>query len=204
MGGWSVWGAILQEGIDVSVIVNALRALRAGPTEVRLEEKDAALAKRFQEEHFDIQADLSRVRAAADGLGVRDPAEALAEIRQVHQMLVEEVEPHERAEDAVLYPALDRALGGGNPTGPMSRAHREIAHQTRQLGQLLRAIGSDEFDDEDVAELRRLLYGLYAVLRLHTAQEEESYLSLGDDTNAMSQARSPSTCSEPSEPSNVE
>jgi len=29
-------------------------------------------------------------------------------------------------------------------------------------------------------ELRRLLYGLHAILRLHTLQEEESYLSLGD------------------------
>jgi hypothetical protein len=29
-------------------------------------------------------------------------------------------------------------------------------------------------------ELRRHLYGLHAVLKLHTAQEEESYLSLGD------------------------
>jgi hypothetical protein len=26
-----------------------------------------------------------------------------------------------------------------------------------------------------------LLYGLHAVLRLHTAQEDESYLCLGDD-----------------------
>jgi len=30
-------------------------------------------------------------------------------------------------------------------------------------------------------ELRRLLYGLHAILRLHTLQEEESYLSLADD-----------------------
>ena len=31
---------------------------------------------------------------------------------------------------------------------------------------------------EDVIELRRLLYGLYAVLRLHNAQEEEGAFSL--------------------------
>ena len=33
-------------------------------------------------------------------------------------------------------------------------------------------------------ELRRLLYGLYAILGLHTAQEDESYLSLADDEPA--------------------
>ena len=63
----------------------------------------------------------------------------------------------------------------------MSRAHVEIAHQIRRLGQLLDDIAGAGPDDEDLAELRRLLYGLHAVLRLHTAQEEESYLSLGDD-----------------------
>jgi hypothetical protein len=34
--------------------------------------------------------------------------------------------------------------------------------------------------------LRRLLYGLHAILRLHTAQEEEGYLSLADDTTGAS------------------
>jgi hypothetical protein len=68
----------------------------------------------------------------------------------------------------------------------MSRAHVEITHQIRRLGQLLDDIGPDGPDSEDIGELRRLLYGLHAVLRLHTAQEEESYLSLADDTTPAS------------------
>ena len=64
----------------------------------------------------------------------------------------------------------------------MSRAHAEITHQTRRLGQLIDDIGDDPPDDADLADLRSLLYGLHAILRLHTAQEDESYLSLGDDT----------------------
>jgi hypothetical protein len=64
----------------------------------------------------------------------------------------------------------------------MSRAHVEITHQIRRLGQLLDDIGPDGPDSEDITELRRLLYGLYAVLRLNTTQEDESYLSLADDT----------------------
>jgi len=35
-------------------------------------------------------------------------------------------------------------------------------------------------DEDDVAEFRRLLYGLHAVLRLHFAQEEEGYFTLAD------------------------
>ena len=64
----------------------------------------------------------------------------------------------------------------------MSRAHAEITHQIRRLGQLIDDIGTGDPDDADLADLRGLLYGLHAILRLHTAQEDESYLSLGDDS----------------------
>ncbi len=59
----------------------------------------------------------------------------------------------------------------------------EISHQVRRLGQLLEDIGPSGPDNYDMADLRGLLYGLYAILRLHTAQEEESYLSLSDDAD---------------------
>jgi hypothetical protein len=66
----------------------------------------------------------------------------------------------------------------------MSRAHAEIAHQTRRLGQLIDDVGPGQPDEADTADLRALLYGLHAILRLHTAQEDENYLSLADDTDA--------------------
>ena len=177
----AVWGAVLQEGIDVTVILNALRALRRPSTEFHLAEEDAAIAQRFQAEHRAIKSALDRLRSAADCLGSVDPQEAMTQIRQVHRLLVEEVQPHEEAEEELLYPALNRVFGGPESTGPMSRGHVEIAHQIRRLGQLLGDIGPDGPDDEDIAELRQLLYGLHAVLRLHTAQEDESYLSMGEE-----------------------
>jgi hypothetical protein len=64
------------------------------------------------------------------------------------------------------------------------RAHAEISHQIRRLGQLLGDIGTEPPDDADVADLRALLYGLHAILRLHTAQEDDSYLSLADEAPA--------------------
>ena len=98
----------------------------------------------------------------------------------MYRLLLEEVVPHELAEDAELYPVLARALGGTDPTGTMSRAHSEIVHQTRRLGRLLEQVGRTDPDPEDLVELRQSLYSLHAILRLHFAQEEESYLSLAD------------------------
>lgn len=63
----------------------------------------------------------------------------------------------------------------------MSRAHIEITHQIHRLGQLIDDIGPNGVDEVDLTELRSLLYGLYAILKLHTAQEDENYLSLADE-----------------------
>ena len=176
----AVWGALLQEVIDVAVILNALRALRGGPTEARLADEDTLITQRFQEEHRAIRTDIDRLHEVADSLDTLDPAAALAQVRQVHRLLVDEIQPHEDAEEQVLYPALGRFLGGSDPMATMSRAHIEITHQIRRLGQLLADIGPEGMDEVDRTELRSLLYGLHAILKLHTAQEDESYLSLAD------------------------
>ncbi|HEY8490467.1 MAG TPA: heavy metal translocating P-type ATPase [Dehalococcoidia bacterium] len=173
-------GAFLQEGIDLAVILNALRALTgARPTTVS-RGPEAALSRRFQAEHAQLLPLVNRVRAAADRLG-RDAAETvLAEIRTIHGDLVERLLPHEEAEETVLYPVVARLVGGEDPTGPMSRAHVEISRLTRLLGRLLDDLPPEGPDADDVAELRRVLYGLHAILRLHFAQEEEAYLSLAE------------------------
>ena len=92
-----------------------------------------------------------------------------------------EIWPHENAEEADLYPALNRLLGGADPTATMSRAHAEIACQISRLGRLIADIGDRPPDEADITDLRGTLYGLYAILRLHTVQEDEAYLSLGED-----------------------
>jgi heavy metal translocating P-type ATPase len=175
------WGALLQEVIDVAVILNALRALREGTRIARLDEEEAALTRRFSAEHRVLRPDISRIRTVADALGTVPPGEALAMVREVERFLVEDVGPHEAAEDATLYPILARVLGGNDPTATMSRAHVEIAHQIRRLGRVLDEIDPSGLEEDDVLELRRLLYGLHAILELHFAQEEEGYLSLADE-----------------------
>jgi hypothetical protein len=63
----------------------------------------------------------------------------------------------------------------------MSRAHAEIGHLIRRLGLVLDDIGPDGPNEDDIIELRRLLYGLHAILKLHFAQEDEGYFSLADE-----------------------
>lgn len=176
----AVWGALLQEAIDVAVILNALRALRQRPPVARLGGDGRTLALHFADEHVQIREDLTLLREAADRIDTAPLEEALTLVRTVYARLRDDVVPHEQAEQEALYPLLDAAIGGRHPTAPMSRAHVEIADRVRRLGHLLEDIAADGAEETDLADLRRLLYGLHAVLELHTNQEEESYLSLAE------------------------
>jgi hypothetical protein len=67
-------------------------------------------------------------------------------------------------------------------TTTLSRVHEEIARLFRRVGQLLSDIDDTSPEPDEIVDLRRLLCGPHAILCLHTAQEDEGYLSLADDT----------------------
>jgi hypothetical protein len=172
-----VGGALVQEAIDVAVILNALRALRSRLPSVPSAE-GVELGRRMKGEHAGLIGAVHDIRATADQLDRLDPLARLASGRRVYDFLVERLLPHEKGEETSLYPLVARMIGGQDPIGPMMRAHVEIIHLTRLLGRLLDDCGDTGVGDQELPELRRLLYGLHAVLRLHFAQEDEAYLSL--------------------------
>jgi heavy metal translocating P-type ATPase len=175
------WGALLQEAIDVAVIINALRALRGGGMTPQVPAAQSELAHQFEAEHLVLRPEVERIRSVADELGGDDDRAAVHDAQELHGLLVDELLPHEWAEDERLYPAIARALGGSEPMATMRREHVEIAHQIRRFGRLLQTIDADHPDADDILELRRILYGLYAILRLHFAQEDERYYSFTDN-----------------------
>ncbi|MFF7114456.1 heavy metal translocating P-type ATPase [Streptomyces albogriseolus] len=174
-------GALLQEGIDVAVILNALRALRVGQgARPALEPAAEALIHRFAAEHEDLQDVLQAVRDAAARLS--EPGgdgQALESVREVNRLLTERLLPHESAEEHELYPALEPVLGGPEATATMSRAHAEIERLAgRVAAHLSLADARGALEPEQLEDLRACLYGLHTVLRLHFTQEEENYFSL--------------------------
>lgn len=176
-------GALLQEGIDVTVILNALRALRGNPhTELELPTDTERMLRRFAAEHDELRDTIGLLRDCADRLAHGPDAAALESLRTVHGLLTERILPHERAEETLLYPALARPLGSGEATATMSRTHAEIQRLADRVGthvalaQSAGAIQPDQVDD-----LLACLYGLYALLRLHFVQEEENYFILVED-----------------------
>ena len=175
-----VVGALLQEVIDVAVILNALRALKDRRTMKILDEavrRDRELAR---EAHRELFPGVDRLRRVADRLDSYSPAEARHELELVRKFLEEDLLPHEKHEDRTLYPTVAKLMGGVDPTGTMSRAHLEIAHLIRLFVRLVEDLPADGPGPEDLRDLRKTLYALDALLRLHFAQEEEDYFSLLD------------------------
>lgn len=170
-------GAALQEGIDVLAIGIALRAVLPGRVHtVAMAPEDVRVARALRTEHDEVLHVVEQARSVADGLTTRAPD--LAPARALLVRLETELLPHERADEALLVPLVARTLGGSDTTAALSRTHAEIEHQVVRVGRLLRDLEGDDVEAEDVVELRGLLYGLYAVLRLHNAQEEEGAFSL--------------------------
>ena len=136
--------------------------LRDTTSASRLSAEEAAIARRFSAEHPRC-GPTSRGSATSPTSSTPpvQPSRSRS-VRDVHRFLVEELDPHEEAEDATCIPVLARVLGGNDPTGTMSRAHVEIAHLIRRLGRVLDDLDPAGPDDDDIVELRRLLYGLHA------------------------------------------
>lgn len=179
-----VAGALVQEAIDVVVILNALRALwtrrsRAGVLE-------SEVGERFRFEHRMLAPKIEQLRRVADELEGMTPGAALRELKSVGEFLSAELLPHEESEERLLFPAVAQVVGGDDPTGTMLRAHREIRHLGRLYQSLLDQVSSEALAPSDMVDARRILYGLHAVLRLHFAQEDESYLSLTEFSPSLS------------------
>lgn len=171
-------GALVQEVIDVVSMANSLRALRgAEPAQGRLR-LPPDLSETLRVEHDRLIPQLDMVRRVADDLDPGMPAESLQALRQVEEFLVGEILPHEANDETEVYPRMSEILPGEDPMAMMSRSHREIFHLVESLQRQIAALPPDGPEPADITDLRRTLYGLHAILRLHFDQEEELYASL--------------------------
>jgi hypothetical protein len=176
-----VAGALVQEVIDVIVILNALRALTGGVERSPRIPGWGDLSARLQSEHRDLAPAIAGLRSLADALGDLPPTEARARLEGVRTFLIEKLVPHEEHEDREVFPMLAQAARSDDLTAALHRTHTEIFHLIRLADRTVVELPEEGPAPEDLNDLRRVLYGLDAILRLHMAQEEELYMALGDE-----------------------
>ncbi len=133
----------------------------------------------LRDEHRELLPHVELLRSAADHVGAVPPARLEAELDNVLDFLVGHLIPHAQAEDAALYPVVEKAMGAPGAADTMRRDHVEVVRLTEELAQIRGRIAAQAPSAYEL-DLRRVLYGLYAVVELHFAKEEEVYLPVLD------------------------
>ncbi len=147
------------------------------------------LTQPLHDEHRELLPHVERIREVAETLTNGKVAGLHASLEEVHSFLAYHLLAHARAEEAALYPAVQRALGDPDVTRTMSRDHVEIAGYIAELTTLVDGVRGDSLTAAQATDLRRVLYGLYAMLKLHFAKEEEVYLPILDSYLTPENAR---------------
>jgi heavy metal translocating P-type ATPase len=174
--GWlpPVAGAVTQEAIDVAVILNALRALGSGYAGGHAT-MPAAIATSLRADHQQMERTLDRLRDIADALDQSDEAGTIELITEAHRIVARDIVPHEQNDEGRVYPRVARYLADRHGLGAMSRAHREIIHQSRLLQRLAGELNLKDVDSYLTRDAQRVIESVEALVRMHNAQEEDIY-----------------------------
>jgi iron-sulfur cluster repair protein YtfE (RIC family) len=138
------------------------------------------LTQSLREEHRELLPHLTQIQAIADTIGTVPIASIRQGIDDISAFLTHQLLPHAQAEERALYPVVGRLMDAPEATATMSRDHVEITRLTEQLGELRSRLGNETLEMSQEHALRRVLYGLSALVAVHFAKEEEIYLPLLD------------------------
>lgn len=131
------------------------------------------------EHHERLTREVDRIPGIADRL-LTDRAEAVrASVAELSAFLTGTLVPHVDAAEASLYPELERMFQNRHSMAPMRREHEAVRRLVREHAALARALESGPVTLGRTLALRRVLFRLYALLKVHLA-EEEAYLRIVD------------------------
>lgn len=131
-----------------------------------------------RDEHRELVARIEALRTVADSIDTAAIEPLREGVGQVYAFLVHQLIPHAQAEEQILYPTVGRVLRAVEATETMSRDHLEVIRLTEELEALRLRLFYEPLSNSDQQALRRVLYGLYAIIKLHLAKEEEIYLPI--------------------------
>ena len=130
-------------------------------------------------EHRDLLPHVVELRTVADSIS-RWEADIPGRIATAVTFLRDHLVPHAQAEEAVLYPTVERLQAAPWATATMVADHHEIVARIDGLDTLGRSLGPRLPSEAEANELRAQLYGLWAILALHFRKEEEVLLPILD------------------------
>ena len=142
------------------------------------------LTQPLRDEHRELIPHIEQILKVADSLPDAPLEQIRDGVQQVYEFLAYHLIPHAQAEEAALYPVVQQVLGSPEATRTMSRDHVEVGRYVEELDRL-----RQDLSPRNIKSLQRVLYGVYALVKVHFAKEEEVYLPILDERLFPEQAR---------------
>ena len=130
-----------------------------------------ALTGQLRKEHAKLMPHVDELRIIADYAPEIPHGSLRARLFREHEFLVHEFLPHMESEQRVLYPIMEPLLERHSEVPSVTHAHDRIQALIDALGAASEGPGS-RAPERWVLEARRTLYELYALLKVHLAEEE--------------------------------
>ncbi len=143
----------------------------------------------LRDEHKELYPHIESLKLAGMAVHGTLSQSSLDLIDEAYAFLTAHLLPHAHAEEVALYPAVQKVMGSPMGTATMSRDHVEVERLTQELGTLRSQVSATEIGAKQANELKRVLYGLYTLVKVHFAKEEEVYLPLLDAKLSAKDAR---------------
>ena len=142
------------------------------------------LTQPLRDEHKELIPHIERILEVANSIP-EAPLEQIRDgVQEVYEFLAYHLIPHAQAEDAALYPIVQKVMGSPDATKTMVRDHVEVGRYVEELAELQMDLSPRNFKS-----LQRVLYGVYALVKVHFAKEEEVYLPLLEERLSEEEAR---------------
>jgi hemerythrin-like domain-containing protein len=149
----------------------------------------ATITQPLREEHKELLPQVELLCLAGDAVSGTAVSDTLRQIASdAYNFLEHHLIPHAQAEDQALYPVVQQVMGAPQATATMKRDHQEVGDLTAQLKALLPVLEKGALSVNQANDLRRILYGLYSLVKVHFAKEEEIYLPLLDANLTLAEA----------------
>jgi hypothetical protein len=127
------------------------------------------------EEHAGLFPHLDHLGSLASEATTLGEGELRTRLREVLAFLRDGLLPHAREEEVSVYPAAEKVLRAvGGATRTMSIDHRFVGQMVEELS----GLGEGLLSSANKERMRRLLYGLQALLQVHFTKENEGYVPL--------------------------
>lgn len=143
----------------------------------------------LRDEHKDLLPHIEEIRTVADAVGDVPIDTLRQQVDQVYEFLAHHLIAHAQAEDKALYPVVAKVMGAPEATATMRRDHVEVGRLVEELAALKAQLAVQSPDQALIKGLRRVLYGLYTLVKVHFMKEEEVFLPLLDARLAPADAQ---------------